>query len=373
MPFGHLRPGRPGVEVERREAERRLRKVGDPVGDRQVADEAQPVKDRRQQGEAQQGDAGGGAVVTGPAHDQAEGEDHDDHAVGRQRRPLGTQREAQRDAGEHDRPAPSSHGGGVEMQVKEEIGKHGQRDRNDVDHRGARLDEGHTVEGCQHAGGDGKEPHRHQLPGEQVHQWDQRGAEERREKTPAERVEPEKLDTDRDDQLGERRFGVEVILAHQVLVRIVGEVELVEHERRVGRDVVRLAEPRNRWILIVVADAPGTDGRHGSGVGKDVEEDRAGEAQQAGDQGEGDQPVEVGAVQAPPAGACGSPDRRRWCRGDWPGLHQLAWPRRRPLICATKSSTPTIGMTMSAPATRRGPSCRSAASIRSDWRRSSRM
>src|ERR1700687_809479 len=259
------------------------------------------------------------------------------------------------------------------MQVEEEIGEDRERDRNDVDDGGARLDEGHAIESGQHAGSDREEPHGQQLTGEQVHQRDQCCAKERRHEAPAEGVESEEFDANRENQLGERRLRVEVVLPKQVLVRVIGKVQLVEHEGRVGRDVVRLTQSRDRWVLVVMSDPPGADRRRGSGVGEDVKENRAGEAKESRDQGESDQPVEVGPVEPPPGGARGSPGGWGLDRRDWLGSHQLAWPRNRPLICATKSSTPTIGTTISAPATMRGPSCRSADSSSSDWRRSSRM
>src|ERR1700737_3975607 len=100
--------------------------------------------------------------------------------------------------------------------------------------------------------------------------------------------------------------GGEVVLPEEVLVRVIGKVQLVEHEGRVGRDVVWLAQPGDRWILVVVPDPPGADRRRRAGVGEDVEEKWAGEAKKSRDQGERDQPVEVGPVDAPPCGARGS-------------------------------------------------------------------
>ena len=116
------------------------------------------------------------------------------------------------------------------MKVEEQVGQHHERDRDDVDDGRARFDEGQAVERRQHAGGDGEESHREQLPGEQVNQRNQRRAEERRHEPPAEGVEAEQFDPDGDDQLGQRRLGIEIVLAEQVLVRIVGEIELVENE-----------------------------------------------------------------------------------------------------------------------------------------------
>ena len=282
--------------------QRRLREIRNAVRDHQVAGKAQGINDPWQQGEAEQRDAAGGAVVPGPANDEPERQDDDDGAVGRQRGPLGSERQAEGDPREHDHPPPAGDAVGVEVEVEEEVGEHDQRDRDDVDDRGPRLDERHPVKGRQHAGGNGKESDGQQLASQHVHQRDERGAEERRHEAPAEGVETEKLDAERDDQLGERRLRIEVIATQQVIVGVVGEVELVEHEGRVGSDVVRLAQAGKRRVLVVVADAPGADGRRRCGVGEDIQEDRAAKTQDPRDQRERDQPVEVAPVEAPPGG-----------------------------------------------------------------------
>src|SRR5207244_5113030 len=123
-----------------------------------------------------------------------------------------------------------------------------------------------------------------------------------------------------------------------------------------------------------VPDAPGADRRGRAWVGKDVEKEGAAEAQPARDQRESDQPEDIMAVDPPPAPAR-SMDRGRARRraGGWGDAHQLAGPRSRPFISATKSSTSTMGTTTSAPATRRGPSCRSVRPTRSRWRRTRPM
>src|SRR5437667_23543 len=184
--------------------------------------------------------------------------------------------------------------------------------------------------------------------------------------SPAQGVEAEQLNADGDDQLGERRLGIKIVLAQQVVVGVVREVQLIEDEGRVGRDVIWLPQPGKRRVLVVMPDTPGADRRGRARVGKDIEKERAAEPQYAGDQREGDQPDNIVAVDPPPAPArsidhAGTGSRTR----GWGDTHQLAGPRSRPFISATNSSTLTMGTTTSAPAISRGPSCRSVCSTRS--------
>ena len=118
MPFRDLRPDGAGIDVEGKERQRRLRQVGDGVGDGQVASKAQAVDDGGQQRQAEQGNPGGRTVVPSPAEDESQAENDDDGAVGRERRPFGPDRESERDTGEHDHPSPSRDRVGVEVQVE---------------------------------------------------------------------------------------------------------------------------------------------------------------------------------------------------------------------------------------------------------------
>ncbi len=170
-----------------------------------------------------------------------------------------TQRDAQREQGD-DRP---DLGPALDVDQVEEVGEQDEENRKDVDHADARLQEEHAVEAGQRRSSyreqsKGPEPSR-----EEVHHRDTERADDAAGDAPAEGVEAE-VDVvalgplevfevpavaplaGADHQLGQRRFGVEVVVPAvlggraarldtlEVVVGVDREVDLVE-DLAVGR------------------------------------------------------------------------------------------------------------------------------------------
>ena len=157
------------------------------------------------------------------------------------------------------------------MEVEHPVGEQDEEDRKDVDHADPRLHEEHPVKAREQGRGGGEEAIRPQAQREQVEEWNHERAEEDAHDPEAERREPEvrigatrlleggsppavEPLARRDDQLAQRRLWVEVVLADQVLVREVAEVDLVE-DLAVGRRegavariaaLVRITQPAQR-------------------------------------------------------------------------------------------------------------------------------
>ena len=184
--------------------------------------------------------------------------------------------------------------------MEEEVAEYHQHDRKDVDHANTRLDEHHPVKAGQDACHHREEPNRKQLSGEQVHQGHEGCAKKSAHHPPAEGIKTEDLDPDGDDQLGEGRLRVEIVLTLEVRLGIVREIGLVENKGRVRRNRVRQADPLHLGILVRVSDSPGADGSAAQRPAQQIGEHRAGETQESRYQGQRQQPEQVGAVDAPP-------------------------------------------------------------------------
>src|SRR5919198_6583249 len=141
------------------------------------------------------------------------------------------------------------------------------------------------------------------MPGEQVHECHQQRSEDRAHNPPAERLEAEDLDAERDDQLGQRRLGIEVVAPEQVVVRVIGEIELVKDIRGAGGNGVRRVTdggPHRGAGLVLVAYAPGRYRRAGPWMAEEIEEEGTAEAEEGSDEGQRDEPAPVSALQPQP-------------------------------------------------------------------------